>query len=113
MRVDVYHHFDLNNEANQKLDQILGKVDDLAAQVVVIRGKEEKMSKEMDDLTASVKANTDADDSIILLVQGLAAQIVALKYDPIALEALAAQLTTKTQAIVDAVNANTPSAPAP
>jgi hypothetical protein len=110
MRVDVYHHFDLNNEAIQKLDQLLGKVDDLSAQVVVIQGKEEKMSKEMDDLTAAVRANTDADDSMILLVQGLAAQIVALKNDPVALEALATQLTTKTQALVDAVNANTPPA---
>ena len=72
--------------------------------------KVNSMSKELDDLTAAVKKNDDAADSIIALVTGLAAQIVALKTDPAALESLAADLNAKFAAMAAAALANTPAA---
>ncbi len=68
------------------------------------------MSKELDALTAQVKAQEAVDDSAITLIQGLADQIAAIKTDPVALQALADELKTKSDALAAAVSANTPSA---
>lgn len=61
-------------------------------------------------LTAEVTRNSDVDQSAIILLNGLAAQIVALKTDPVALQALADQLKASSTALADAVTANTPAA---
>jgi uncharacterized protein YPO0396 len=81
---------------NAKLDQILDK--------------EQAMSKELDDLTAAVTNEGSVTQSAITLLQGLSAQIAALKDDPAALEALAQQVNQQAQALADAVTANTPTA---
>jgi prefoldin subunit 5 len=100
--VNVYHHVIWEDrETNQKLDAILRKLQ-------AIQRKEEHMSAELDALEVAVNENTTLDGSIILLVQGLAAQIEALKDDPIKLAALAASLKASSQAISDAIQANTP-----
>lgn len=70
--------------------------------------KETSMSKELDDLTASVKRSKTVSDSIVTLVQGLAQQLRDAASDPAAIEALAAELDAKTGAVSDAVTANTP-----
>ncbi len=73
----------------------------------------EIMSKELDDLTKEVSENNDAVQSAITLINGLAQQIIDLKDDPAALEALATSLNTQTEALAAAVTANTPAAPPP
>jgi hypothetical protein len=97
-RVDVHHHFD-----DGKLDEILKILKD-------VRGKEEAMSKELDSLTAEVQATVTLEQSAITLINGLAAQIVALKDDPAALQALSESLTTQATALSVAITANTPPA---
>lgn len=70
------------------------------------------MSKEMDDLTASVSRNTSVLGSMQTLVTGLRDQITAAGTDPAKLAAITASLTSAddlAQAVID----NTPAAPAP
>jgi hypothetical protein len=69
------------------------------------------MSAEMDALTAAVARDVEVETSAITLINGLAAQIVALKNDPVALQALADSLTASSSQLADAVTANTPAAP--
>ena len=68
------------------------------------------MSEQLDALQAQVERNTAVDQSAIELLNGLAAQIAALKDDPAALQALADNLTASSDALAAAVVANTPSA---
>ena len=69
------------------------------------------MSKELDALTAKVTEATAVEESAIVLINGLSAQIVALKDDPAALQALADSLDAESQKLGAAVAANTPAAP--
>jgi len=66
----------------------------------------------LDDLAAEVQANSDAEDSAIALIKGLADQIAANAGDQTKIAALAATLKSKAEALGAAVVANTP-APAP
>jgi len=59
-------------------------------------------------LTAEVARNTSVDESAIVLLTGLAAQIEALKTDPVALQGLADTLRGSSDALAAAVAANTP-----
>ena len=61
-------------------------------------------------LTAEVARNTDVDLSAIALLNGLAAQIEALKTDPVALQALADTMKGSSDALAAAVVQNTPAA---
>jgi hypothetical protein len=97
------NHFPLPVEIIRKLDQILGIVKD-------IQRKEEAMSKELDALTLQVQANTDAEQSAIVLLKGLADQIAAAKTDPVALQALSDTLKASADNLAEAVVANTPAA---
>ena len=72
----------------------------------------DKMSKEMDDLTAQVAAQTTVEQSAITLIEGLAAQLAAAGTDPAKLAALTTQLKTSADALSAAITANTPVAPA-
>lgn len=71
----------------------------------------ESMSKELDDLTATVAANDAAIDSAIVLINGIADRITAAGTDPAKLAALTAELKAKDDALAAAVTANTPAAP--
>jgi len=73
--------------------------------------KVNRMSTQLDVLTAQVERNTSVDQSAIELLNGLAAQIADLKNDPAALQALADNLTASSDALAAAVVANTPVAP--
>ena len=66
------------------------------------------MSAQLDALQAAVTAEDTVIDSAITLLQGLAAEIISLKNDPVALQALADDVTAKTTALSQAVTANTP-----
>ncbi len=73
-------------------------------------------NQEMADLTqitADVTANGDAVASAVTLLTQLHDEIVAAGTDPAALAALASSLEANTQALADAVVANTPAAPTP
>jgi len=68
------------------------------------------MSKELDDLTAQVTANSTALDSATTLINGIAARITAAGVDPAKLAALTAELKAKDDELAAAVVANTPAA---
>jgi hypothetical protein len=68
------------------------------------------MSQELDNLTAQVKANSDAVDAAVLLINGIADRITAAGVDPAKLTALTDELKSKDDTLAAAVVANTPAA---
>jgi hypothetical protein len=103
----VYHHFgdgiDVVKGINDKLAAILQAMQD-------VKNMEVHMSKELDDLEVAVSENTSLDDSIVVLVTDLAAQIEANKTDPVKLQEMATALRAKSSALATAIQANTPAA---
>jgi peptidoglycan hydrolase CwlO-like protein len=67
----------------------------------------EKMSAQLVALQNQVANNNKVVDSAIALIKGLADTIVALKDDPVALQALADSLQAKDAELAAAVAANT------
>ena len=63
------------------------------------------------DLQAKVTAEDTVIDSAITLIQGLAAQIAALQPSQAAIDALAADVQAKSDALAAAVAANAPAPP--
>lgn len=102
MRIDVYHHGTEEGRTAARLVDLLAK---LITEVKL-------MSAELDALAAAVAANTTVTGSAITLLQGLHARILELlameTIDPIAVQALADDLSAQTQALAEAVGANTP-----
>lgn len=68
------------------------------------------MADTLSDVQADVTAEDTVVDSAIALLNGLSAQIAALQPNQAAIDALAADIKGKTQALADAVAANTPAA---
>jgi len=83
---------------------LLGALSKLSQQV-------EQIMSDLTALTAEVANNTEVDQSAIALLNGLSAQIEALKTDPAALQGLADTLKSSSAALAAAVVANTPAAP--
>jgi hypothetical protein len=75
------------------------------------REREVTMSVEMDALQAAVTRNTTLDGSMIELLNGIAAQLLATAGDRAAALALAGELNAKSDALAAAVAANTPATP--
>ncbi len=73
----------------------------------------ERMSPQLQALADQVTANTAVVNSAVALINGLAAQVQASKDDPAAIAALAAELHTASDALGQAVAANTAPTPAP
>lgn len=92
------------NLIEAQLRLVLLRIEDLERKV-------DKMSQQIDNLTAQVEATKTVEQSAITLLNGLSAQIAALKEDPAALQKLADDLKAKGQELADAVTANTPAAP--
>lgn len=63
-----------------------------------------------DTLTTQVKANTDAEQAAITLINGIAARVEAAAGDPAATQALSDQLKASADVLAAAVTANTPAA---
>jgi hypothetical protein len=84
---------------------------ELGAMLELIILKENYMSKELDDLTASVAAEGTVIDSAVALINGLAEQLAAAGTDPAKLAALKSDIDAKAAALASAVAANTPAAP--
>lgn len=70
------------------------------------------MSQEMTDLQAAVAAEDSVIGGFIVWSQGVSAQIADAAGDKAASTALAADVKTQTQAMADALAANTPVTPA-
>lgn len=83
-------------------------LDALARIESAIKTLGDTMSAQLDTLKNAVESENTVIDSAITLLNGLSAQIVALKDDPVALQALADEVAGKSQALADAVTANTP-----
>lgn len=66
------------------------------------------MSIELDNLTNQVKSNSDAIDSAVVLINGIADRITAAGVDPVKLKSLTDELKAKDDALAAAVTANTP-----
>ncbi len=71
------------------------------------------MASQLDVLQAAVTRNTDVDSSAVQLLQGLSAQLAAMKNDPVAIQALADSMNSSSDALAAAVIANTPAANPP
>ena len=97
MKIHVYHHPDF--ETNRKLDHILYLLR-------VIRQEEQKMSLELDELTAEVEETKGIEQSAIVLIEGIAAALAAAGTDPAALKALHDSLKTASDELAAAVAAN-------
>jgi chromosome segregation ATPase len=98
---------------NDKIDSILILFTRIESSLAVLTMKQEQVMADLTALTAEVERNTAVDQSAIALLNGLAAQIEALKTDPIALQNLADTMRGSSDALAAAVTANTPVAPAP
>src|SRR5438876_11269474 len=89
----------------------------LIAQTLMILGvlrivkKLNKIMASLADLQAEVTAEDTVIDSAIALIQGLAAQVAALAPNQAAIDALAADIQGKSDALAAAVAANTPAPP--
>ena len=96
---------------NDKLDAIQILLDGVDSKIATLTLKQEQVMTDLTALTAEVERNTTVDESAIALLTGLAAQIEALKTDPVALQALADTMKGSSDALAAAVLANTPAAP--
>lgn len=99
------------NEVHKKLDMLLRIGKKILTTLEEIRKESKIMTQELVDLEAAVTENTSLDTSIIELVNGLAAQVEALKDDPAKLASLASELRAKSAAMAAAIQANTPAPP--
>lgn len=101
MRIDVYHH-------GSDEGKTLARLVELTAKLIT---EVKKMSAQLDALAAAVAANTTVTGSAIELLTGLHAKILELlaqeTIDPVAVQALADELSAQTQALAEAVTANT------
>ena len=92
---------------------IITALHDIQASLARTETRENTIMADLSVLTADVAANGDAVASAVTLLEGLSAALAAAGTDPVALAALADQLSSQTAALAQAVVANTPAAPAP
>lgn len=104
MDIHVYLHDAHDDKTHQMLVQVLSALGQLNIQGAQIMAT-------LADVQAAVTAEDTVVDSAVTLLQGLAAQVAALTPNQAAIDALAADIGAKTQALADAVAANTPAAP--
>jgi len=95
---------------NDRLDAVLIMQSRIESAIAALTIKQEQAMADLTALTAEVARNTEVDSSAIALLNGLAAQIEALKTDPVALQALADTMKGSSDALAAAVVANTPAA---
>jgi hypothetical protein len=95
LRIHLYHHY-----PETGLDPLARLLKELT-----------EMSAQLDALAAAVAANTTVTGSAIELLTGLHAQLMELlaqpTIDPVAVQALADDLSAQTQALAEAITANT------
>jgi uncharacterized protein YoxC len=107
-------HRKTRERIEHKLDRIAITTATLTAHVTSLLAGQGEIMADLKDLEAQVKANVDAEDSAILLLQGLAEKLTACASDPAQVMALASQLKGSAEKLGAAIVANTPAAtPAP
>ncbi len=85
-------------------------IDRFDAALVLLIGKVNQMSQELDALTAAVARSVEVQAQAVTVIQGIAARIAAATTDPAALKALTDNLTASADALQAAVTADaTPS----
>lgn len=89
-----------NNRIEAKLDLVIMLLG------LVLR-KEQVVADTLDEIVADVASETTVENSIITLLNGIAAQLAAAQQDPAKLAALHASLTANIAAMTVAVTANT------
>lgn len=87
---------------------ILARLESVERKLDRILVLENQEMADLTQITADVAANTDTVASAVALLTQLHDEIVAAGTDPAALAALASSLEANTQALADAVVANTP-----
>lgn len=105
MIIKVHHFHHPDKEVTGRLwrvQQMLG---------IVVKNQENIMAT-IEDLKASVQKNTDAEASVVTLMQGLSQQLKDAKAanDPAAIQAVIDQIDANTNSVAAAVVANTPAA---
>lgn len=90
-----------------------GKTDQIINLLRQIQKEEVQELATLADVQAKVTAEDTVIDSAVALITGLAAQVAALAPDQAAIDALAADIQGKSDALAAAVSANTPVAPGP
>ena len=101
MLVAIQHRIDRAVLEDRKQDAMLA--------TLITQG--EIMSQEMDSLAAQVEQTLTVEQSAIVLIQGIAAQLQDAAGDKTKSLELAAKLKTSADALAAAVTANTPAAP--
>lgn len=91
----------------QRTESVLVRVVSLLESILAL---EKKMAGELDALTTQVSANTDAEQSAIVLLKGLKEKLDAAGTDPVKLAALSTALKTSQDALAAAIVENTPAA---
>lgn len=106
MRFDVHLYIEPSNAVLQRLDVICQKLDRLIERQNIIMAT-------MTDLQAAVTRETDAENSVVALLEGISQQLKDAKAanDPAALDKVIADIDANTAKMALAVTANT--APAP
>ena len=101
MEINLHFHEIVNQSISHKIDNLTRLVEQLLEKEII-------MSEQMDKLTTEVTETITVQQSAVVLLQGLSAQIEALKTDPVALQALADSLDTSSNELAAAITANTP-----
>jgi hypothetical protein len=96
-----------------QLDRIEAKVDRLLGLSRFLKGELKDMAGELDALSQQVQANTDTEQSAIVLLNGLKQKLdeAIATGDIEKVKSLSAALGTSQQKLADAVTANTPADP--
>lgn len=108
---------DISERAAAAIDKLasafggINQLESLHEKVDRVLAQQEIIMADLTALTAEVERNTAVDQSAIALLTGLAAQIEALKTDPVALQGLADKLKGSSNDLAAAVLANTPAEP--
>lgn len=100
MNLNVNHYVFFKSPNEDKILELLS----------IIIKNQTNMASDLTELTAAVAKDTEVDSSAITLLNGLKTALDAAGTDPAALKALSNQLGSNSQALADAITANTPAA---
>lgn len=102
------------HELQDQLNRIERDVEALRAHLDArldhIHERQKEIMATLQDIQDDVTAEDTVIDSAVTLLQGLAAQVAALKPNQTAIDALAADIKAKSDGLAAAVAANTPAA---
>ena len=100
-------------DTRAQLNRMEALLASLATATTAIQTGETKIMASIDDLTTAVAAETTLEGSIITLLDGVQAQLVAAGLDATKVNAVFDKVTANNTALQAAITANTPVAPAP